>query len=458
VGCNGNADVKTPNLDALAREGVTFERFYAQNPVCMPSRISFFTGQYPSALGIERNGVSVPQDAPTLPRLLKPAGYHCANIGKMHFVPHANRDWREPYPDYGFDHAEISDEPGCYEDAYRAWLRQRAPEAIAAIDPGLPPAAEAYRKELGLNWDTDGVKRAVARPPYGAQEQTFPPTPFPADEGLTHVAFVADRTIAYLRRRRAQPFFCVASVHAPHPPWRVPQRFIDLYDPAALAVPAFPAELEAQRAGRNCSDAEIRNARHGHYAFMSEIDYHVGRVLEALAQSGLSANTVVIFMSDHGVFLGEHLTYSIGHPYERCLRVPFIMRCPNGVAGTGARVVTEIVEAVDVAPTLLECAGLQIPYHIQGRSFLSSLRGQAQAGRDTALSEMEGWKSLRTARYRYTVYRDGAEELYDSESDVDEYCNLSGAPAHCGSLAEMRKAMLDRLLTKERPRRAEWSY
>ncbi|HET7772054.1 MAG TPA: sulfatase-like hydrolase/transferase, partial [Chloroflexota bacterium] len=137
LGANGNPDVKTPNLDRLAQAGLTFRRFIVQNPVCMPSRVSFLTGQYPSTLGITHMGVPVPEDTLTLPRMLKPYGYRCANVGKLHFLPHANRDHREPHPRYGFDQLEISDEPGCYEDAYRAWVKRKAPEYLDAVSPGL---------------------------------------------------------------------------------------------------------------------------------------------------------------------------------------------------------------------------------------------------------------------------------------------------------------------------------
>src|SRR5512136_2295029 len=133
LGANGNQDVRTPNLDGLAAEGANFNHAFVQNPVCMPSRISFLTGQYPATLGITDIGVPVPEHTMTLPRLLRNFGYASANIGKLHFLPHANRDHRAVHPDYGFDHLEVSDEPGCYEDAYRAWVRRKAPDQLALV-------------------------------------------------------------------------------------------------------------------------------------------------------------------------------------------------------------------------------------------------------------------------------------------------------------------------------------
>ena len=139
LGANGNPHIKTPNLDRLAADGVSFDHHFVQSPVCMPSRVSMLTGQYPGTLGITHMGVPVPETLPALPRLLRNYGYASANIGKLHFLPHANRDHREPHPDYGFDHLEISDEPGCYEDAYRAWVRRKAPQQLDSISVGLAP-------------------------------------------------------------------------------------------------------------------------------------------------------------------------------------------------------------------------------------------------------------------------------------------------------------------------------
>ena len=208
LGANGNPDIKTPNLDRLASEGATFRRFFIQNPVCMPSRISFLTGQYPSSFRISHMGVPVPEDTLTLPRMLRPCGYTCGNIGKLHFLPHADRYHNEPHPDYGFDTLINADEPGCYDDAYRAWVRARAPEALDDISVGLPPAREKW--ESVLRPDT-GIVHPV-REKNGART-------FPADESLTHTAFVADQTARFIEQNRSHPFLAIAGFYSPHSPW-----------------------------------------------------------------------------------------------------------------------------------------------------------------------------------------------------------------------------------------------
>jgi arylsulfatase len=449
IGANGNADVKTPHLDRLAAEGLTFQRHFVQNPVCMPSRVSFLTGQYPSTLRITQMGVPVPEDTWTLPKLLRPYSYGSANVGKLHFLPHANRDHRAPHPDYGFDVLEISDEPGPYEDAYRAWVRRVEPdhpEYLDAISPGLPPAAETWYRTMA-------VKDPVTHP-----EERFPKRalPFRAPSHLTHTAFVADRTLDFIRSRQ-QPWMCIAGFYSPHSPWVAPQEFLDLYDPASLKVPSFGAEQDSRRAGTDYDDKGLRAARHGYYAMISEVDHHVGRILGELDALGVADDTVVILTADHGDWLGEQLRHGKGFPaHDPVSRVPLVVRWPAGIRAPG-RAVTEIVEAVDVLPTLLECAGVPVPPHVQGRSLLGALRGQA-SGRDSALTEARGWKALRTERFRYVVEASGREYLWDLERDPGELRDVVGEAEYSGYLADLRHRLIRRMLENERPLERVWPY
>ena len=448
LGINGNADIKTPNLDQLGDEGLNFDRFFVQNPVCMPSRISMLSGLYPSTLGILRNGVPVSEDTTTLPHLLHNYGYHCANIGKLHFLPHANRDHRDPHPAYGFDHLEISDEPGCYEDAYRAWVSRKAPEEMDAISVGLPPATSIWQKTMQVD---DGIHHPDERFPKEA-------IPFGSRSDLTHSAFVAEQTMAYVEQHRDEPFFCIAGFYSPHSPWVAPQTFIDLYDPESLALPEFPLEANARRSEAAFSDQELRAARQGYYAMVSEVDHHVGRILACLEELGLAENTIVVFTSDHGEWLGEHLRYGKGYPGHDCVsRVPMIVRWPWGLRAPG-RTEHALLEAVDLVPTLLECAGIPTPYHLQGRSFHALLQDEAYVERASALTEMDGWKTLRTDRFRYVVEVDGRESLFDLEQDPAAYHDLAAEPAFSETLADLRRQTLIRLLERERPMPRVWPY
>ena len=199
LGANGNKEIITPSLDKLAADGVSFTHHFVQNPVCMPSRISMLSGRYPSSLGITHMGVPVPEDIVTLPHILKQYGYRTANIGKLHFLPHANRDHRLPHPAYGFDHLEIADEPGVYEDAYRAWARRRAPEQMDGVSAGIPPASRVWQRTMGID---DGV---VHRGDPEGRHDFDRAIPFAADDGLTHSAFVGEQTMEFIEQAGEEP-------------------------------------------------------------------------------------------------------------------------------------------------------------------------------------------------------------------------------------------------------------
>ena len=448
LGASGHPDIQTPNLDRLCAEGLNCDHFFVQNPVCMPSRISMLSGLYPSTLGIVRNGITVSTDTVILPHLLRNYGYHSANMGKLHFLPHANRDHRDPHPAYGFDHLEISDEPGCYEDAYRAWVQRRAPGEMDSISVGLPPATEVWQRTMQVD---DGIHHPEMRFPKEA-------IPFGSRDGLTHTAFVAEQTMAYVERHRHEPFFCIAGFYSPHSPWVAPQSFIDLYDPQTLSLPTFPEDVDCRRSADAYSDQELRAARQGYYAMVSEVDHHVGRILDYLDAQGLAENTIVIFTSDHGEWLGEHLRYGKGYPAHDCIsRVPFIVRWPMGIARPG-RTEHDILEAVDVFPTLLDCAGIPVPGHLQGRSFLPLVEGRHSVPRQSALTEGEGWKTVRTETMRYVIETSGRESLFDLEADPDAYYDIAGEPRFAEPLAQIRHHLLTRLLEQERPRPREWAY
>ncbi|MEM7131643.1 MAG: sulfatase-like hydrolase/transferase [Chloroflexota bacterium] len=472
LGVNGNPDIQTPNLDRLAQESVNFDHYFVQNPVCMPSRASFLTGQYPSKLGITHMGVPLPEGTITLPKFLRNYGYHSANIGKLHFLPHANRDHRIPHPGYGFDHLEIADEPGPYEDAYRAWVRHKKPEQLNKISAGLPPtAAEWYRI---MRVEDTVIHPTVNQTENGGRFDFKGAIPFPGDDDVTYSAFVAEQTLNYLEHRPTnQPFLCIASFYSPHSPWIAPQRFLDLYAPDSLTLPTFPPEIDAQRPKDGTvdelySDAQLRSAHHGYYTMVTEVDYYVGQILDRLEETGLAEDTIVVFTSDHGEWLGEHLRYGKGYPGHDCVsRVPLLVRMPKKMKGAASGIrCEELVEGVDVIPTLLECAGIQIPPHLQGRSLypiLMPIKGREQEESSKlapkpALMEFTGWKMLRSTKYRYVVHDDGREFLYDLEQPMGEYHDVASNNSYSEALNDMRYQLIQRVVRIERPIPKSWTY
>ena len=464
LGANGNEDIYTPNLDRLAADGVNFERYFTQAPVCMPSRASYLTGQYPSQLGIFTNGISLPEETETLPRMLAPRGYHSTNIGKLHFQNHANRDHRERHPDYGFDHLEISDEPGTYRDAYRAWVKQVAPDQLDSVSTGPSPAHEEWCKLMDI--DT-GVKHL--------QEQPRAAVPYPADSDVTHTTFVAERTRDTIETRAdsSDPFCIISGFYPPHiipradHPFMAPQQFLDLYDREAISLPEFPPGFDWKDVPFD--KEQLRSCWHGYYAMVSEVDYHVGRILNTLYEQGETENTIIVFTSDHGEYLGEHGQFGKGFPGEDVVsRVPFIIRWPEGIELPN-RSVNEIVEAVDLVPTLLDACGIQIPPHLQGNSLLPILENRTAEyeGHRSALIEGQGQtgpqainvgRALRTDDYHYVMEPSGEEHLYDLTAEFGEYKDVSGKDEYATTLSNHRKRTLARINSAISPKRRNWLY
>ena len=448
LGANGNQEIHTPNLDRLAQEGVNFDHYFVQNPVCMPSRLSYLTGQYPSTHGVYRNGVPVPEDTLALPGLLDNYGYISANIGKLHFLPHANRDHRDPHPKYGFDHLEISDEPGPYADAYRAWVKKKDPTRLDDISVGLPPAAARWQQVMGTE---DGINHPAERFPKR-------PVSFEGGREFTHSAFVAERTIDFIEGHANDRFLCIAGFYSPHSPWVAPEEFFDLYDREKLSLPNFPERLEEKRGEDFFSDQELLGAKQGYYGMVSEVDGHVGRILERLEELGLRENTIVVFTSDHGEYLGDHLSYGKGSPgYDPISRVPLIFSSPDDSIDDG-RTFEGIVEAVDLVPTLLDCVGVPLAPHLGGESLLPLLSGKKKGSDKVALTESEGAKSIRTKRFRYVIREDGEESLFDLVQDPGEYHNLVEDESKEKKLSELRKRALEKVIKVERIRPRSWAY
>ena len=218
---------------------------------------------------------------------------------------------------------------------------------------------------------------------------------------------------------------------------------------------------------------------------VSEVDHHVGRILDRLDALGIADNTIVVFTSDHGEWLGEHLRYGKGYPgHDAVTRVPLLMRWPAGASAGGH--CSRIVEALDVVPTLLEAAAIQRPAALQGSSLLPDLRCEEGAGPGCAITEMtpvagirihrqligagadraitemtqpkRHWKTLRTEGLRYVVDADGAEALFDLERDPQAYQNVAGDSEYAPRLQAARKRLLERLLARERPLPRQWTY
>ena len=233
----------------------------------------------------------------------------------------------------------------------------------------------------------------------------------------------------------------------------MPQKYLDLYDPADLPIVngqlAIANELPPIQSP--IPEAQLRSAVHGYYAMISEVDDYVGQILATLAGQGLDKNTIVIFTSDHGEWLGDSGRFAKGYPGDDPVtRVPFIIKGPEIAAASEN--CTHLIEAVDVLPTLLDLAGIQSPPQLNGRSFAPLLLDRPYQPRESALTEFHGWKSLRTRHHRYLIHDDGQELLWD---DKNQPLNPAKNPA---VVNHHRHLLLQRLLEAERPLPRTWPY
>lgn len=488
LGCYGNSVVRTPHIDALAAGGCRFERFYVASPSCQPNRASIATGRMPSLHGVRHNGIALGQDATTFMEVLRAAGYRTGLVGKVHlqnysatqpairFEPasgkqapapgllnavHDGRDgpaydmerpyaWppaamergREHY--YGFEHFEVAIRHGDeVAGDYLSWARERCPEiaALRGASNALPSAPmqqapQAYRTRV--------------------PEEVYPS------------AYIGDRSIAYLERHvreeRQAPFFLQMSFPDPHYPYTPPGKYWDMYSPADIALPAsfhdeslpsVRAIKDELRAGQAMREGHAPFAVTEHeakaiialtYGMVSLVDHHVGRVLARLKALGLEKNTVVIFCSDHGDYMGDHgiMLKSLMH-YQGLIRTPFIWKDPDRRAG----VVTDLGSSIDISATVLARAGIQPFVGCQGRDLFAQPQGPADVvveGDDPGTRggfTADRVRSLITDRWRFTYQLDGRwNELFDLREDPDEVRNLWGQADHAGTQAELTQRLL----------------
>jgi arylsulfatase len=427
IAAAGYPHMHTPNLDRLANEGALFTHAFCDAPICMPSRQSFFTGQYPSALNLTMNGQELPEDAPLVHHPLKTLGYESAYVGKLHFRNVKGRGKGEAQPSYGFDRMILSETiaPG-FSDAYSQWIERHYP-------------------------GQEGQCRALGRPcweHFPDEYHSFNPLVFQGPDGATHTDFVTDEVCRFMREAKGRAWFSVAGFFYPHDPITPPARFLNLYDPADLPVPKM---TEAQRKRYGLRDDDWQKARLHYYALVSHIDEQVGRLLACLNETGQTEETLVIFTADHGDHMGHHGIAGKSAPgYDSCSRVPLIMRYPAGIQ-TG-QVCDNLVELVDVAPTILELCGAEIPPVMQGVSLASLLEGKADGPvRDSAFIRIgipggTEHQAIRTKDFFFAMDNQGNEELYDMKNDPDQLKNIASEPAGREMLLEAYRCLMQRAL------------
>jgi len=438
IGRLGNPHIHTPTLDGLAADGTAFHRAYTQSTICTPARASMLTGRYPASHGVYRNGnVVFPPHEVLVTRLLADAGYDCGLVGKLHLSA-AKEYERRPDDGYRVFHWNHHPTPDVARGSgYEDWLRHEK-----KVDP-----LELFSQ--GHGFCGPGV---------------------PAE--LHQTTWCAEMAMRFIDERRNCPWLLSVNIFDPHAPFDAPPEYLARVDAEALPLPLWrdsdavrwhdfervdqqtkkPLDPRVRRAaspspgGGGNHDAVAANApdsydaravKANYYAMIEQIDAQVARMLDVLRATGQLDNTIVLFHSDHGEMLGDHgLVLKGCRFFDGLVRVPMIWSCPGRFrAGLESEA---LVELVDIAPTLLEAAGVQQPWQMQGRSLLAILEGRAEPDYHKPYVVSEFWDSLRCAdadhthgsmvfdgRWKSVVYHGHPiGEIFDHATDPGEFDNL----------------------------------
>ncbi len=403
LSCVGHPFVETPRLDRLADEGILFSNAFVTTSLCTPSRASFLTGQYAHTHGVQNNLTGWRNENVTFLELLKRAGYDTAFIGKWHM-------------------------PG------------RLPD-LRGVDRFITFTIQAGQ---GRYWKcpliVDG-KEVPARKPYITEDLT-------------------DYALEYLEQERENPFCLYRSYKAVHHAWRPPPDLVDLYDDVEPDLPK-EADTWITTTRGNIFVGTFGKLEHHYMNYarcVVSLDRQIGRVLDKLDELGLAEDTLVVYAGDNGYFWGEHRLVDKRWPYEESIRVPWIVRYPGVIPDPGRRA-GQMVANIDLGPTLLEAAGVEVPESMDGQSFLPVLRSPDAPGRKAWLYEyfqdfpynVPGLQAVRTDTHMYIEYEGRRPpELFDLVKDPRQKQNLIGTPEG-DRLRPALKGMLENLKRGERP-------
>ena len=448
LGHAGHPNVRTPTLDRLAAEGVRFTDATTQNPICTPSRMCFLSGQYCHNHGYYGLSGPHPGGLPTFLGHFRRHGYLTGAIGKIHCPEY----WVEDDSDIFHETCDCS--IGGRSKAYEQFLRERGNLHL--------------EDHIGLTEFGD----------RGIQSMEGRPSPLAFDE--SQEGWIANQTVAAMQQAQAagRPFCLHASLPRPHQCTSPCREFWDLYEGVDLALPPnADRDLTGQapnliqtvnwwRTGdwtllepKTFAAARLRKLR-GYLGAISQVDHAVGVMLDAVRRLGLADNTIVVYSADHGDYACEHgvMEKAPGICHDAITRIPMLWWAPGRVKA--GHVAHELVETVDVSATLCRLAGLEPMETSDGHDLSHLLAGGAGAVRQLAVTEFAWSRAVRQGRWRLVWYADeyfpkeypaGFGELYDLDADPWELRNLYFEPGCRDTVAALKAALLNWLVTTTRP-------
>ncbi len=439
VGAYGNAAIRTPNMDRLAKEGVRFQCAYTTTPTCVPARTALLTGLGPWQHGKLGMG-SWPMASNEYPvekaRALSKAGYYTTSIGKNHYNP-----WRNAH---GY-HQVLNDEHCSY------WFHQTSFQAEASGEDRCDYESWFWSQMPGKDPHATGI---------GWNDYIGRPFVYPEEFHATH--WTGETAVHFLEQYdRPQPFFLKVSFMRPHSPYDPPERFYKMYEDVSLPIPQVGAWAKRYEPRSGAADdiwhgkmspEAVRRSRQCYYGNVSCVDEQMGRILEVLEKRKMLDETLIVLISDHGDMLGDNNLWRKGYGYEQSARIPMLMRPPSGMGlGPGGQVFANPVELRDVLPTLLDAAGVSIPDSIEGRSLLHLVRTKGEGWRPYIDLEHDvgftsAWNGFSDGRWKYLYYAmEGEEQLFHLERDPNELEDLAGVPEYTKELQHWRGLMVEHL-------------
>ncbi len=413
LGCYGNKQIKSPNMDGLAEQGLLFERAYCQTAVCMPSRVSVLSGYRPESFGFSDrfSSKALPNGTVSLPQLLKDEGYTTISIGKIY---HRNNDdstgWTRRHKD------TFSEGKFCH--GYCSGYQLSSNRSVL----------ENYFKEI-----TD----ANLPRPNSCEVSDTPDEVHP--DGL-----IAIRTIEELRKLKNDdnPFFLAAGFYRPHLPFTPPKKYWDLYRREDINLPLNPQPVkngitrngwdELRRYGDipnkgPVSKEKARELIHGYYASVSFTDAQIGKVLAELKRLRLEKETIIVLWGDHGWNLGEHGWWCKHINVETSTRTAMMISVPWMQKGQST---SALVELVDIYPSLCSLAKIKAPAYLEGTSFVPLIEDPQRSWKKAVFSEIDGARTIRTSRYRLIKHINKRFELFDHMNDPGEDLNVADNPKY----------------------------
>lgn len=404
LGAYGNKEIKTPHIDSLAADGVRFNNSFCSFPVCTPSRYSLLSGLPVHEHQGWDNHCTLRPGTPTFASVLRQAGYATKAVGKMHFAP--------TYLDVGFAEMELAEQdgPGRWDDDYHRYLRQ-----LGLVDANdLEDQRSEYRRGARQTyWDSFGAL------PSNLQEKDYSTT------------WIADRGMETLQKwTREKPALLMIGFIKPHHPFDPPEPWAHRYDPEKISLlPGWTPQMFAHDVrgyfnNADLTEAAVRRCAAMYYASISEIDEQVGRMVALLKSKGLYENTMIVFTSDHGEYLGfHHQLLKSGQMYDPLAKVPLIVKLPgNRMAGS---VSDKLVSNIDVAPTVLKIAGCKLPSEMKGLDLTDKV-----AVRDIVFCETSDTVMARsqTRKLLYNTRNPARSLFFDLQHDPLEMTNAYAEP------------------------------